>query len=130
MDRSEEAKVIGERLRQLREARGLSQRQLAEPGVTAAYISRIERGDRLPSVRALRKLAPKLEVSAEFLETGEEGEILSEKTATEIREYAQRCANRGDTGALVELINRLVERAKPFEAAHYREALVALMTSG
>ena len=130
MGKNEEAKTIGERIRQLREARRLSQRQLAEPGVTAAYISRIERGDRLPSVKALRKLAPKLEVSVEFLETGKEGKILNEKTAAEVREYARRCADRGDTEALIELINRLVERVKPLEPAHYREALVALMTSG
>ena len=61
---------IGERLRRLRLERGLSQRQLADTGVTAAYISRIEGGERRPSVRALRQLAPKLGVSVTYLETG------------------------------------------------------------
>lgn len=43
------------------------------PGVaSAAYISRIESGARNPSVKALRVLATKLDVSAHFLETGEE----------------------------------------------------------
>lgn len=37
-----------------------------------AYISRIEAGARQPSVRALRKLAAKLNVSVEWLETGED----------------------------------------------------------
>ena len=72
MGRNEEAKAIGGRIRQLREACGLSLRRLAEPGVTPAYITRIEKGDRFPSVRVLRKLAPKLGVSAEYLETGKE----------------------------------------------------------
>jgi tetratricopeptide (TPR) repeat protein len=61
---------IGERLRRLRQDRGLSQRELASPGVSYAYISRIEAGARRPSVKALRQLARKLNVSPEYLETG------------------------------------------------------------
>ncbi len=49
--------TVGERLNRLRRERGLSQRELAEPGVSYAYISRIEAGTRNPSVKALRKLA-------------------------------------------------------------------------
>jgi transcriptional regulator with XRE-family HTH domain len=74
------AEPIGARLRRLRHARGLSQRDLAEPGVSYAYISRIEAGARQPSVKALRKLAPKLGVSVEYLETG------SELSAQDVRE--------------------------------------------
>src|SRR6185503_11681074 len=62
--------TVGERLRRLRTERHLSQRELASPGVSYAYISRIEAGTRQPSVKALRKLARKLGVTAEFLETG------------------------------------------------------------
>src|SRR4051794_39019566 len=61
---------IGERLRRLRQDRGLSQRELASQGVSYAYISRIEAGARRPSVKALRQLARKLNVSPEYLETG------------------------------------------------------------
>jgi transcriptional regulator with XRE-family HTH domain len=61
---------IGERLRRLRLERGLSQRELASPGVSYAYISRIEAGARTPSVKALRMLAKTLGVSVEYLETG------------------------------------------------------------
>src|SRR5919198_1525157 len=61
---------IGERLRRLRLERNLSQRELASPGVSYAYISRIEAGARRPSVKALRQLARKLAVSVEYLETG------------------------------------------------------------
>lgn len=62
--------TIGQRLRRLRLSRGLSQRELAEPGVSYAYISRIESGARQPSVKALRKLARTLGVSPEYLERG------------------------------------------------------------
>src|SRR5919109_614748 len=61
---------VGARLKRLRMQKGLSQRDLSSPGVSYAYISRIEAGARTPSVKALRKLAQKLEVSVEYLETG------------------------------------------------------------
>ena len=61
---------IGARVRRLRLERGLSQRELAEPGVSYAYVSRIEAGERKPSLKALRILARKLGVSLEHLETG------------------------------------------------------------
>jgi transcriptional regulator with XRE-family HTH domain len=64
------AETIGARLKRLRLQRGLSQRDLSSPGVSYAYISRIEAGARTPSVKALRKLAQKLGVSVEYLETG------------------------------------------------------------
>jgi len=61
---------IGVRLKRLRLERGLSQRELSGPGVSYAYISRIEAGARTPSVKALRMLARKLGVTVEYLETG------------------------------------------------------------
>jgi tetratricopeptide (TPR) repeat protein len=67
-----QAETIGQRLRRLRHERGLSQRELSSPGVSYAYISRIEAGARRPSVKALRMLARKLGVSADYLETGSE----------------------------------------------------------
>jgi tetratricopeptide (TPR) repeat protein len=62
--------TIGQRLRRLRLERGLPQRELAAPGVSYAYISRIEAGQRQPSVKAIRTLARKLGISAQYLETG------------------------------------------------------------
>jgi transcriptional regulator with XRE-family HTH domain len=67
-----DTETVGERLRRLRLERGLSQRELSSPGVSYAYISRIEAGARRPSVKALRMLARKLGVSPEYLETGSE----------------------------------------------------------
>ena len=61
---------IGQRLRRLREERGLSQRELSEPGISYGYISRIEAGARRPSLTALRKLATRLGLTALYLETG------------------------------------------------------------
>lgn len=62
--------TIGGRLRRLRLERGLSQRELAGPGVSHAYISRIEGGQRRPSFKAVRQLARRLGVSIDQLEAG------------------------------------------------------------
>jgi transcriptional regulator with XRE-family HTH domain len=63
--------TVGARIKRLREQRGLSQRDLAEPGVSYAYISRLEAGQRVPSEKALRKLATTLDTTALYLETGD-----------------------------------------------------------
>jgi transcriptional regulator with XRE-family HTH domain len=62
--------TVGERIRTRRLELGLSQRELASEGVSYAYISRLETNGRTASIRALRKLAAKLDVSVYWLETG------------------------------------------------------------
>ena len=64
--------AVGRRLRDARIEAGLSQRQLSFPGCSAAYISRLEAGDRVPSLQLLRKLAQKLNADEQYLATGEE----------------------------------------------------------
>jgi ribosome-binding protein aMBF1 (putative translation factor) len=64
--------TVGRRIGRLREEKGLSQRELAEglPRVGYAFISRVESGQREPSLRTLRLLAERLGVTALYLETG------------------------------------------------------------
>jgi tetratricopeptide (TPR) repeat protein len=62
--------AVGERLRAARERAGLSQRELSFPGCSPAYISRIESGDRIPSLQLLRALGRRLGVSEDYLATG------------------------------------------------------------
>src|SRR3954462_9516122 len=76
------AETIGARLKRLRLERGLSQRDLSSPGVSYAYISRIEAGARRPSVKALRMLAKKLGGTPDYLETGSD---LADSEARELR---------------------------------------------
>jgi transcriptional regulator with XRE-family HTH domain len=61
---------VGDRIRQRRLELGLSQRQLAGKGLSYAYISRLEANQRQPSIKALRQLASKLQVSVHWIETG------------------------------------------------------------
>lgn len=67
----EKAREFGKRLRELREAAHMSQRELSFPGCTAAYISRVEKGERYPSVVLMRGMAARLDVTVEYLETGQ-----------------------------------------------------------
>jgi tetratricopeptide (TPR) repeat protein len=102
---------VGERLRRLRRERGLSQRELSSPGVSYAYISRIEAGARRPSVKALRLLARKLKVSPEYLERG------SDLRETDERELALAEAELqvrlGEDGAAAEAaLARVLEEAQ------------------
>src|SRR3989442_3131429 len=62
--------TVGQRIKRVRVERGLTQRAIAGPGVTSVYVSRIESGQRRPSVRVIRMLASKLGVSPEYVETG------------------------------------------------------------
>lgn len=62
--------AVGQRLRQVREAAGLTQRELSFEGCTAAYVSRIEAGARIPSLQILHEFAKRLGVTPEYLATG------------------------------------------------------------
>jgi tetratricopeptide (TPR) repeat protein len=64
--------AVGRRLKEARERVGLSQRALSFPGCSPAYISRIEAGERIPSLQLLRKLGRQLGVSEDYLATGAE----------------------------------------------------------
>jgi tetratricopeptide (TPR) repeat protein len=65
--------AVGDRLKEARVRSGLSQRQLAFAGCSPAYISRIESGDRIPSLQILRELGKRLGVTEDYLATGEIG---------------------------------------------------------
>jgi tetratricopeptide (TPR) repeat protein len=62
--------AVGQRLRQAREAARLTQRELSFEGCTAAYVSRIEAGARVPSLQILHEFGKRLGVTPEYLATG------------------------------------------------------------
>jgi transcriptional regulator with XRE-family HTH domain/Tfp pilus assembly protein PilF len=126
---SPSGETIGQRLKRLRLERGLSQRELAAPGVSYAYISRIEAGTRQPSVKALRKLAEKLGVTADYLETGSE---LDPDAARELRlsdlELAVRLGEKnGVEAGLREVLDAADAAADGAIAFRARVALAAVL---
>lgn len=70
--------AVGQRLRSARERAGLSQRQLSFEGCSPAYISRIEAGERIPSLQLLREMGRRLGVSEDWLATGLDRDVLAE----------------------------------------------------
>jgi len=86
---------VGRRLREARLAAGLSQRDLSFAGCTPAYISRIERGERVPSLQILREMARRVGVSEAYLAHGEEGQgsalspVVAARAALGVGEVAQ-----------------------------------------
>lgn len=80
----DDPKAFGRRLREARKQVGMSQRALAFHGCTAAYISRIEAGERTPSLQVIHEFARKLRVSPVYLATGVEDEADRELLDAEV----------------------------------------------
>lgn len=102
--------TIGRRVQQLRADRGLTQRQLAEPAYTPAYISTLEAGRVRASDDALRHIAGRLGVAFEELATGRPAHLV---TGLRLRlTEAQRALATGDAEAAAEQYTALLAEAE------------------
>jgi tetratricopeptide (TPR) repeat protein len=75
VDNTALAKAIGGRIRQARQAAGLTQRELAGDRYTPAYISALETGSAKPSMAALHYIAGRLGTDAQALMTAPAGRV-------------------------------------------------------
>jgi tetratricopeptide (TPR) repeat protein len=108
--------AVGRRLRQARERAGISQRQLSFEGCSPAYISRIEAGERIPSLQLLREMGRRLGVSEDYLATGLEREAGGEDRVLLDAEVSLRL---GETEA-AERLYRQAESNAPTSAIRAR----------
>jgi transcriptional regulator with XRE-family HTH domain len=102
---------VGARLKRLRLERGFSQRDLSSPGVSYAYISRIEAGARTPSVKALRKLSQKLGVSVEYLETGRDIRDVDDRELR-LTDAELELRLQGDTREAEQKLEKLLDESR------------------
>ena len=102
---------LGERLRQLRVAAGLTQSELAGERFSKEYVSQIERGKTRPTGETIAWLAGRLEVDAGYLANG---------VSTDERGRVEATLTRAE--ALVEA-HRYEEAVAEFE--HVRPAAAA-----
>ncbi|MEU6256663.1 tetratricopeptide repeat protein [Streptomyces sp. NPDC047043] len=105
--------TIGRRVQQLRAERGLTQRQLAEPAYTPAYISTLEAGRVRASDEALRHIAERLGIAYEELVTGRPARL-----ATDLRlrlTEAQRTLASGEAEQAAEQYAGLLAEAEDHE---------------
>ncbi|MDW8809864.1 helix-turn-helix domain-containing protein [Streptomyces scabiei] len=121
----DDPEVIGRRVQQLRTEQGLTQRQLAEPAYTPAYISTLEAGRVRASEPALRHIAERLGVDYEELATGRPAGF-----ATELRlrlTGAQRTLADGATEAAAEEFAAVLAEAEEYAlVAEHADALLGL----
>ena len=132
--------AVGDRLKAARDRAGLSQRQLSFPGCSPAYISRIESGDRIPSLQLLRELGRQLGVTEDYLATGdthpdERAQLVEAEVALRLGELdeAERLyrraleragSDRGSADAISGLGQVAFRRGDPRSAlARFEEAL-------
>ena len=68
MDPSEAGKLFGERLREIREKRGLTQKEVAAAtGIPHTHVSSIERGMLMPTLLTILRLAAALDCKVSAL---------------------------------------------------------------
>ena len=98
--------VIGERIRTIREAKGLSQGNIERRcGLLRCYISRVENGHTVPSLDTLEKFARALEVPLhELFYEGEMPPVLPTLSAEEIALQEEK---QSALGRFAELFQRL-----------------------
>jgi tetratricopeptide (TPR) repeat protein len=116
-----QAGVAG-RLREARAQSGISQAALAFAGCSAGYISRIEAGERVPSLQVIRELARRLDVDEDWLARGEAGSprVTSERMLSE----ADLALRLDELETARELFERVAAEAAV--AAHRLRALGGL----
>jgi tetratricopeptide (TPR) repeat protein len=135
----DDPRSVGRRLREAREAAGVSQRRLAFPGCTSAYISRIEAGQRIPSLQLIHEFARRLRISPEWLATGVDGdpptaELLDAEVALrlgeldEAREVFERrlLEDPDDPAALAGLGTLALRDSRLAEAVDFLERALAI----
>ncbi|MFJ9904487.1 tetratricopeptide repeat protein [Streptomyces sp. NPDC101152] len=120
MSERDDPETIGRRVQQLRGERGLTQKQLAEPAYTPAYISTLEAGRVRPSDEALRHIAERLGVEYEELLTGRPARL-----ATDLRlrlTEAQRMLSGGEAEEAADLFAGLLAEAQRHQLADVQAA--------
>ena len=109
--------AVGARLHAAREAAGISQRELAFPGCSAAYISRIERGERIPSLQVMRELARRVGISESELAYGHESIDPAVSRAVREVQSAEETGKGDEVARAYQALSRAASRAARERAA-------------
>ena len=85
-------KKVGQRIRNQRKEKGLSQEQLAELiGISLSFLGHIERGTRISSVDTLARVSEALELDMHYIVFGyPSGYRVDSELLRELRELVQR----------------------------------------
>src|SRR5690348_13618322 len=103
LSRTIDPRDLGRHLRNARVAAGLTQSALAAGEVTAAYISRLEDGQRRPDFELLKRLAKRAGVSMDYLLTPEPNDKRLELDLAV--DYAELELAGGNAGAALKALD-------------------------
>ncbi|KQV18866.1 helix-turn-helix domain-containing protein [Kitasatospora sp. Root107] len=134
---------IGQRLRELRQKKGLNQQDLASADISVSYVSLIETGKRAPSDAVLKALAERVGCSVEYLRTGRDDARVHElELKIAFGDMAMRNGANGEAlqsysealAAAPFLSEEMIHRARlgqamAFEKLGQLEAAIQLLTS-
>lgn len=107
---------VGAKLRAARQAKKMTQGQLAQPDFSVSYISAIERGQIHPSLRALEILAGRLGLSSTELlpKSGEQSESAKGPSPEEVAELAlleaQVAIQQNESAGAIERLEKLTNK--------------------
>jgi tetratricopeptide (TPR) repeat protein len=118
--------TLGQRVRQARVARGLTQSELADSRFSKQYVSQIERDQLRPTEATLRWIADRLDVDTQFLATGVDGRELDRVESVVARGEAALEAH--DYGEAITLLAGVIE-SLPAETASDLELRALLAES-
>ena len=108
---------VGARIRKLRLQKGLSQREVAEPELTAAYLSLIESGSRAPSESVIRHIAQRLGVEPDEILLGRpSGLDLNLELALQ---EARAAAHRGEVEASMSQAEDVLKDARRYRLPRF-----------
>lgn len=107
LSRTVDSVSLGRRIRSARLAAGLTQAEAAEGRVSAAYISRIEIGNRRPDTKLLTHLAERLGTTVEALVSGVSRDQVAEAELT--LDYAELSVKSGDAEAALQQAESVLE---------------------
>ncbi|MEZ0095556.1 helix-turn-helix domain-containing protein [Streptacidiphilus sp. EB129] len=114
--------TLGQRLRLLRQQRGLSQQDLVTADISASYISLIETNKRVPSDTVIEALAERLGTSVNYLRTGQDDNRVKEiELAIAFGDMALR---RGADGEALQAYTEALGAIPLLDAATTRRARI------
>ena len=114
------AEGFARRLLEARARSGATQGRLSFPGCSTGYISRLEHGDRIPSLQVIHELARRLDVSPRWLALGEEVETGADPD--ELLTEAELALRLDETERARELYDGLAAESHPVRIQARAEA--------
>jgi len=106
--------VLGQRLRDARHKRGMSQDQVAKPEFTKSYVSAVERGKARPSLKALELMSRRLGVSS--------SDLLNMVSLPEVAGQDPR-SRQEEIAYQLDCVRRAVDTGQPSEGLRLLAAL-------